>query len=421
MRHALAPLAAAALGLAGCLAITLFLHRAATTAVERAIDERLRGTGQAAALLLSPTDVTQARLRGLMDANGLDGALVVDGGLKVVADATGPSGMRVDMLRVDPSRVEQALGGEVEVAAGYRLGELTVATGYFPIRGEDGRVAAVLALEAGEAFTGAGKGLPRALALGVVLSVLSALSLALAAARYRVVEQREREAAARAARGEALARMAAVAAHEIRNPLGVIRGTVELMRDRISPVVKPRDLEALDDVLSEVERLKRLTQDFLDLSSERPLERGEVDLETLLAEAGRATEAAFPAIQVKREAPGPLPAIPGDAGRLRQVLANLLTNAAQAQREGAVELDARVDGGAVRIRVRDHGPGVPPELRDKLFEPFVTGRVGGTGLGLAVSRQIVQRHGGSLTLLSDPEGATFEIRLPLGEGDARLG
>ncbi|HLL56232.1 MAG TPA: HAMP domain-containing sensor histidine kinase, partial [Myxococcaceae bacterium] len=94
------------------------------------------------------------------------------------------------------------------------------------------------------------------------------------------------------------------------------------------------------------------------------------------------------------------------------VLANLLTNAAQAQGEGEIAVEAGVDGGQVRIVVRDQGPGVAADLRDKLFEPFVTGKSGGTGLGLAVSRQIIQRHGGTLALLPTDKGAAFELRLP---------
>jgi len=412
MRRALAPLLVAVLGLAGSLTVTLFLHRAATTALERATDERLRGAGRSAALLLADGPLTSERLLGLMRANALDGAFVVSPSLSLVADATGPGGGPVDLLRVDPSRVEQALAGEENVAAGYRLGELTVATGYFPVRGADGHVSSVLALEAGQAFTGAGRGLPRALVLGMALSLLSALAIAVVVARWLAAERRQGEDAEKAARGEMLTRMSAVAAHEIRNPLGVIRATVELMRDRLAGKLSSRDLEDLDDVLSEVERLKQLTQDFLDLSADRSLALTEVELEEILREASHATEVSFPGVEVKLSH-GELPRLQVDPGRLRQVLANLLTNAAQAQGQGALEVEARREGKAVRILVKDRGPGVPPEMREKLFEPFVTGKANGTGLGLAVSRQIIQRHGGTLELLPSDAGATFEIRLPV--------
>jgi signal transduction histidine kinase len=106
-----------------------------------------------------------------------------------------------------------------------------------------------------------------------------------------------------------------------------------------------------------------------------------------------------------------LPPLRGDAARLRQVVANLLANAAEAQKEGEIVLSASASGGAVRIRVQDCGPGVPKGLR--LFDPFATGKEGGTGLGLYIARRIVERHGGTLRLAGGPPGAVFEVSLPV--------
>jgi signal transduction histidine kinase len=194
-------------------------------------------------------------------------------------------------------------------------------------------------------------------------------------------------------------------------PLTVISGTVELMRLR-APDLAPRDEQALQDVLGEVERLRRLTQDFLDLAADKPLVLSRLDLAEVLDEAARGAEASFPQIRVRR-AIERLPALDADAGRLRQVFANLLANAAQAQGQGELVLSAQADGASVRVVVRDQGPGVPRELRARLFDPFVTGKETGTGLGLAISRRMVERHGGSLSLLEEAgTGAAFEVRLP---------
>jgi signal transduction histidine kinase len=174
----------------------------------------------------------------------------------------------------------------------------------------------------------------------------------------------------------------------------------------------PRDEQALQDVLGEVERLRGLTQDFLDLAADKPLVLSRLDLADVLDEAARGAEASFPQIRVRR-AIERLPALDADAGRLRQVFANLLANAAQAQGQGELVLSAQADGASVRVVVRDQGPGVPSELRARLFDPFVTGRETGTGLGLAISRRLVERHGGSLSLLDENgPGAAFEVRLP---------
>jgi two-component system, OmpR family, sensor kinase len=227
----------------------------------------------------------------------------------------------------------------------------------------------------------------------------------------RRAERREREIAERAARGEAVTRMAAAVAHEIRNPLGIIRGAVELVRERAGQGLKPRDQERLQDVLDEVERLRALTEDFLDLSADRPLQAELVDLGVLAEEAARGSRALHPDLDVWVSL-GPA-TVRADPARLRQVLANLLANAAQAGARRA-ELRGGVQGEAVHLIVADDGPGVAAGLRARLFEPFATSRPGGTGLGLAVSRRIVERHGGALRLASESPGAVFELVLPRG-------
>lgn len=413
MRRALAPVAAALLGLAGSLAATLWLHRAAAAALDRVLAERLLGAGETAARLLGPGVPTAARLREIMDANDLEGAYVVAPSLDVLADATGPSGVPVDLLRVDPARLQGALRGAPGVGPGFALGRVRVESACFPVRGPAGDVRGALVLEAGEAFGAARAGLRRALAAGVALSVALALALGVAADRWGRAERARRESAARAARGDAVAAMAAAVAHDVRNPLGVIRASVDLLRERAGPALDARDRGRLDDVLGEVERLRGLTQDFLDLAAEPALAAAPTDLRALAEDAARGSAALHPEVAVAVAMDG-VPEVRADAARLRRVLANLLSNAAEA---GArrVEIRGAADARAVRIAVRDDGPGVDPAVRGRLFEPFATGRAGGTGLGLAVSRRIVERHGGTLALAPEPgPGAAFEIVLPRG-------
>ena len=407
----LAPFLAAALGLAGSLAATLALHSSARGAVDRVLEERLRAAGETASILLASVGPTPERLRGIMESNHLDGAYVVSPSLEMLADAHGPAGVRADLLRVDAGRVADALQGHATVGRAYDVGTLAVETAYFPVRSADGSIGAVLALEAGRAFVAAHGGLTRALGLGVALAAAGAVALAFVAARFVRAERRERLAAAATARAEASARMAATAAHEIRNPLGIIRAAVELVRERAGPGLDARDRERLEDVLGEVERLRRLTEDFLDLSRERPLQEEPVDLGELAREAARGSAVLHPALVV-RHALASSPSVQADAGRIRQVLANLLANAAQA---GAHNVDLRAEAGEdhVKLVVQDDGRGVAPELRDRLFEAFATNREGGTGLGLAVSRRLVELHGGTLRLVDGGgPGTTFELRLP---------
>src|SRR5258708_497427 len=154
MRRTLAPVLAAVLGLAGSLAATLYLFRAAEGALERVLDERLRGAGESAALLLGSVPAAQGHLRDLMVANGLDGAYLLDRSLVVIADASGRTGQRADLLRVDPDRVQRAFEGMASVATGYSVGDLAVTTGCFPVRGENGAVTAVVGVQAGAARVG---------------------------------------------------------------------------------------------------------------------------------------------------------------------------------------------------------------------------------------------------------------------------
>jgi signal transduction histidine kinase len=417
MSRALTIVLAAALGLAGSLLVTLFLFHAAQGALDKVLEERLRGAGESAALLLGATPASSEQLRALMRANALDGAYLLDRSLTLLADAGGRTG-RADLLRVDPERIERAFAGQASVAKGYSLGELAISTGYFPVRSRDGVVTAVLAFEAGQAFADARRDLVRARAAALLLSLIGALALAILAARWSALERVRRREAEQAARGESIARMGDMVAHEIRNPIGVIRAAVELMRERAAPL-PDWQREQLADVLSEVERMRRLTEDFLSLGTpDRPLVRAAVDLGSLLEDSVRAAETTFREVRIRCEVSS-LPPIAGDAHRLRQVFANLLANAAQAQQPGEVEVRAEALDGFARVRIHDGGPGIPAAVRERLFDPFLTTKPGGTGLGLAVARMLVERHGGTLGLVDDGRpGATFEVRLPA-EREAR--
>jgi two-component system OmpR family sensor kinase len=408
----LAPLFAAALGLAGALAATLALHAAAREAVEHVIHERLAGAGESTASLLTGLSPKSQSLRDVMRANQLDGAYLVNGALRIVADATGTSGRRADLLRLDVDRWRGALAGTASVGPGYALGGLTVLSGYFPVRGLTGAVESVLVLDAGQSFLATRERIHRARTVGIALSVLSALGLALAAARWTRTERERGRVAEQAARAEGLSRLAAMAAHEIRNPLGVIRGTVDLMRERSGNALGERDQAALLDITNEVERLRRLTQDLLDLASDRPLSLATTNVQELLDEAARATEASCPEIRVRREVTE-LPLIDADAARLRQVFANLLTNAAQSQHAGEITVRAHAHGSGLRVAVADEGPGVAAGAEERLFDLYFTTKSGGTGLGLAIARTLVERHGGVLAYhRNQPRGAVFEVTLP---------
>lgn len=410
MKRALLPLVAGLLGLLGALGTTLYLHRAANVALDRVLEERILGAGDTAAEMVSKAVPSAATLRAVMDANQLEGIALIGSRLEVLSDATGTSGRRADLLRVDRERLEAALAGRPSIAFSYSVGNVKIATGYFPVHGVHGTVESVLTMEGGQSLAGARDDLRRALWGGMALSALVAAALAFVAFRWARGEEHRRQAAELAAKGEAISRMAAMVAHEIRNPLGTIRGAAELVRARCSTRLTPADGEALGDILGEVERLRRLTEDFLDLAGNRPLAVVPVDLVEVADEARRGLAHFHPDVSVSTSITGVT--VSADPGRLRQVFANLLANAAQAGARSVV-LTSQVEGGMVRIDVRDDGPGIDEALRERLFDPFASGRKDGTGLGLAICRRIVEAHGGQIDVSSEPgAGTTFRLRIP---------
>jgi len=214
-------------------------------------------------------------------------------------------------------------------------------------------------------------------------------------------------------------RLAAGVAHEIGNPLTAVVGLIELARDdELDP--ETRD-ELLERTTRETERIQRIIRDLLDFA--RPDDEGEgavADAAAVIEDAVRlvAPQKDTSAIRIERRLEQVAP-VRGSQDRLKQVVLNLLLNAVDAvDGEGEVVIElAETEGGAL-IAVSDDGPGIDPEVRDHLFEPFVTTKpVGqGTGLGLAVCHTIVERLGGSLRATeASSGGARFELRLPLAD------
>ena len=208
--------------------------------------------------------------------------------------------------------------------------------------------------------------------------------------------------------------LAAALAHEIRNPLGSIRGSAELLVG--SAPVSAEDRQLLELILRESERVNRLMEDFLHYARHRPPAHLPLPLAELLDEvaAALAVRDDLPAgWELRRDVPEDL-TLHADRDQVRQVLENLLVNAVQAAPGRPVTVTAREAGeGMCRLEVRDEGPGVPPEERERIFRPFVTSKPAGTGLGLAIARRIARAHGGDLVCAGEPgEGGVFHLVLP---------
>jgi two-component system sensor histidine kinase HydH len=243
------------------------------------------------------------------------------------------------------------------------------------------------------------------LTLGVGgLAAVALLAVAFVLIRREARRQADARARERERRLASLGEMSAVLAHEIRNPLASLKGNAQLLARMLPDGDKPR--AKADRVLDEVMRLEQLTNDLLQFVRTGAINRTEVDPAALVRDA-----AASIAGEVTLDTSQAPPAWSLDAGRIRQVIINLLDNAVAAG--PPVTVSVRRDRNQLIIEVADHGPGVPEDDRDKIFEPFFTGKIQGTGLGLAIARRVVELHHGAIAVYPNPGGgAMFRAELP---------
>jgi signal transduction histidine kinase len=234
------------------------------------------------------------------------------------------------------------------------------------------------------------------------------------------------EDARRSERLAALGQMSAGLAHEIRNPLGVIRGSAEMLNQKLQQS-NPLASELAGYILSETNRLSALVARFLDFARPMSLELATGDLVEVMDRALDAVRAQRPKAKVKveREYGAGLPHVPMDEQLCEQVFVNLALNAYDAMEAEGGELRIAMtptqQAGAkgVEVTFRDAGPGIPPDLRQQIFNPFFTTKKSGMGLGLAIVSKIVDEHHGLLRVESKPgQGACFRVFFPIADADS---
>jgi two-component system nitrogen regulation sensor histidine kinase NtrY len=196
-------------------------------------------------------------------------------------------------------------------------------------------------------------------------------------------------------------------AHEMRNPLTPIRLAVAQLGRSSSPAQR----EAIEVLVAESGRLEQLAREFTEFGRLPEGPAAPVDLGELLEELSRTSVP--PTMRTRLQLDPATPVVEGHYDPLRRAFSNILRNAVEAcGGQGDIEITASPQGRGARISIRDHGPGIPPELEDRVFDPYCTGKEGGTGLGLALAKQTVEHHEGSITVEPTPGGgATFVIGL----------
>jgi nitrogen-specific signal transduction histidine kinase len=231
--------------------------------------------------------------------------------------------------------------------------------------------------------------------------------------------------ARRAERLAALGQLSAGLAHEIRNPLGVIKGSADMLSRKVAQS-EPLVGELAGYISSEVNRLNALVVRFLDFARPSKLELRPEQISEIVDRAVTAATASIPdsGVKIERQYAPNLPPVPVDAQLCEQVFINVITNAMQAMQgqDAALEKTLRlsilpeISNGepGIAVIVEDTGPGVPPELREQIFNPFFTSKKEGVGLGLSIVAKIVDDHRGTIRLEDKtPRGARFHVFFPL--------
>lgn len=250
----------------------------------------------------------------------------------------------------------------------------------------------------------------------LVATALVSVLASYLAERLRTTGGRLEEAQRRAEEAERLAmlgRLSAALAHEIRNPLGSIRGSIELLRT--GGELGDEDRQLCEIIERETARLNDLVTDMVDLSRPRPPELEPMDLANTARSVVELAESSGAANEIALRYEGPQRlGVVADAGQMRQLLWNLVRNALQASPAGSeVVVSLSTEDAGVVLSVRDSGQGIPESKREHIFDAFFTTRSHGVGIGLAVVKQVCDRHGFELDVeTAVDEGAVFTLRIP---------
>jgi two-component system, sporulation sensor kinase E len=223
----------------------------------------------------------------------------------------------------------------------------------------------------------------------------------------------------RADRLAAMGELTAGVAHEVRNPLGVIRASVQLLEDAQCDAARIE--EAAEVIKQEIDRLDKVIKALLDFGRPSKPTLVMADLNSVIEDVLLFTTrfAGQSDVEIERQLEPELPAVIGDPDQLKQVFLNLVTNAVQAMAGsgGTITLSTRAVGDYVEVRVADTGPGIAERDLPKVFDPFFTKRAEGTGLGLTIVHRIIDEHDGHIEVVSDAGGTVFTVTLPAAMGE----
>ncbi len=399
--------------------------------LEREFEQRVSRVAATAAREIGPGEIAEARRRDegtaylalqvqlvtLRSATGVANASIVDSSGVTVVDARDTEhaeGLPSDLDSLAPASLRRALRGAATVSPPFRrMGEVLRA-GLAPVRDDEGRVPGVVVIEAAPSYLGVVGHLGRTLLLVALSTVLAVLVLGLLVVRGAWSAARLERRLSRAENLAAMGRLTATLAHEIKNPLAVIRGSAQRL-GRLEPEAQ----RMADYVVEETDRLSGTVGRYLDFARGTPDAAGSTaggDAAATLDATLALLEGELKARQVTLERLGRLEAAPVrlDNESLKQLYLNLILNALEAMPRGgrlAVGMDERAS--RIEIGIADDGEGIAPDVLRRLGSPFFTTRATGTGLGLFMARRLAESAGGELRIQSAVgHGTTCTVRLP---------
>jgi len=317
----------------------------------------------------------------------------------------------VPYLRLDNAALASALTGEVSAGERYQIGGQDLKSAFAPVTGPFGDVIGAVGIEAPAGFFGALRDVRAALVTTLGIGMALVIGLTLIVWRFWQRSERSERAIFRAQQLATIGQMTATMAHEVRNPLSIIRATAERIRRKYGD-----GDEIFDFIPEEIDRLDRLTRWYLDFARPSEITLASVELNELVKETlsrvRKEIEAAGVTVEIG-EVSNPV-FVAADRDRLLQAILNILINAIEAMSDGGrISTQIAIRGDTARLEISDTGPGISPDVRATVFDPFVTTKTTGSGLGLAVVRQVVESLHGHVGIESETGGGTTVwIELP---------
>ncbi len=392
------------------------------------LGERLANIASATAFGLNPDNIltikedpnayveTQSLLQMVKEDNHLADVFILDQDYSDILGPPSDSGLGV-FLNLDLAAITEAMAGTKTYSHLYQVGDYMFESGFAPVYDSAGSVMGVVGVEAGADFFEVLSDFRRTLIGAFVLSLAGVIVLGASFYNLTTRLRKMEDAVVKAGALQAMGEMVATISHEIRNPLGIIKGTAERLRSQYEK--KPDEL--FDFIPEEVDRLNDILTGYLEFASSEPKKKERTDVVPLVTQTAEQLRRSFSKsdIRINLDFEEGVPRVEVNPGGVRQVVMNLLMNAKDAVGQGGeVRIGLKNQGGWILLEIEDSGKGVRRKDLKQLFNPFFSTKSKGTGLGLYVVKKIVDEHKGTITVESKPgKGTRFEIKLPLSQAE----